>query len=91
MEFLKLQVCPVYAQIQKLKICGVLHVLDAKHQGVCCGFEEDFSLNCCMFFKMLTIEKELSIADIRGDSNVNVAVFFRIWDVCIHFSYITTM
>lgn len=56
--------------------CGVLHILDAEQQGACCSFE-DFSWNCCMFFKMLTIEKELSIADIRGDSYVNIAVYSR--------------
>lgn len=51
--------------------CGVLHIWNAEQQGVCCSFE-DFNSNCCMFFKMLTIEKELSIADIRGDSYVNI-------------------
>lgn len=72
-EFLRLQVYTVYAQIQELKMLAVLvcYTLNAEQQGVCCSFE-DFNSNCCMFFKMLTIEKELSIADIRGDSYVNI-------------------
>lgn len=75
MEFLRLQVCTVYAQIQKLKMLVIVVCYTAaEQQGVCCGLE-DFSSNCCMFFKMLTILKELSIADIRGDSYINVVIY----------------